>query len=213
MTRRRFLAGGAALIAASWLPGVALAGQQQYEPLAEAVRNALAAAVADTRPPRRQFTDHAERMAQVDWLTAMSTRIARRKPDETQRLDFLRTLDYEAARAGLDRQLVLALVQVESNFRKYAVSTAGARGYMQVMPFWTRVIGNGDERSLFDMRTNLRYGCLILRHYLDIERGDLFMALGRYNGSRGRAEYPDLVLGALRRDWQYAPAASAAPAA
>lgn len=204
--RRHFLASGAALAVAPWLPGTACAGAQQYEPLAEAVRNALAAAVADSRPPVRRFRDHAERMAQVDWLDAMSARLVRRKPEQTARLDFLRTLDYETARAGLDRQLVLALVQVESNFRKYAVSSAGARGYMQVMPFWTKVIGDGDPRKLFDMRANLRYGCLILRHYLDIERGNLFLALGRYNGSRGRAEYPDLVLGALRKDWQYGPA-------
>jgi len=191
-------------VVAPWLPREARAGAQQYEPLAEAVRNALASAVADSRPPRRQFDSHAERMAHVDWLSTMSERLTRRKPDQTQRLDFLRTLDYETARAGLDRQLVLGLIQVESGFRKYAVSHAGARGYMQVMPFWTRVIGDGDPRKLFDMRTNLRYGCLILRHYLDIERGDLFMALGRYNGSRGRAEYPDLVLGATRKHWQYA---------
>ncbi|MEG1831736.1 MAG: lytic transglycosylase domain-containing protein, partial [Burkholderiaceae bacterium] len=135
--------------------------------------------------------------------------LAKRKPDQTVRLDFLRTLDYEAVRAGLDRQLVLALVQVESGFRKYAVSSAGARGYMQVMPFWTKVIGDGDPRKLFDMRANLRYGAVILRHYLDIERGNLFLALGRYNGSRGRAEYPDLVLGALKSRWEYAPPARA----
>ncbi|MEF9995107.1 MAG: lytic transglycosylase domain-containing protein, partial [Burkholderiaceae bacterium] len=156
--RRRFIASGAALAVAPWLPRSAQAGAQQYEPLAEAVRNALAAAIADDRPPLRQFRDHAERMAQVDWLDAMSARLAKRKPDQTVRLDFLRTLDYEAVRAGLDRQLVLALVQVESGFRKYAVSSAGARGYMQVMPFWTKVIGDGDPRKLFDMRANLRYG-------------------------------------------------------
>ena len=107
--------------------------------------------------------------------------------DYAARVEFLKTLDYEAKRAGLDRQLVLALIQIESNFRKYAISIAGARGLMQVMPFWTRVIGDGESRHLFSMATNLRYGTVILRHYLDIERGDLFMALGRYNGSRGRA--------------------------
>ncbi|MEY2896876.1 MAG: hypothetical protein RL669_1145 [Pseudomonadota bacterium] len=201
--RRRALLGAAAALALATLPRRARAGAQQYEPMAEAVRNALAAQLADPQAPRRSFPDHAARMAYVDWLEAMSARLASRKPDLVVRHDFLRTLDYECTRAGLDRQLVLALVQVESNFRKYAVSSAGARGYMQVMPFWTRVIGNGDERSLFDMRTNLRYGCLILRHYQDIERGDLFLALGRYNGSRGRPEYPDAVFAALKQRWTY----------
>jgi soluble lytic murein transglycosylase-like protein len=135
----------------------------------------------------------------------MSGRLLRPKPDYRERIEFLRTLDYEAIRAGLDRQLVLGLIQVESNFRKYAVSSAGARGYMQVMPFWTNVIGDGDARTLFDMRTNLRYGCVILRHYLDIEKGDLFLALGRYNGSRGRDAYPNAVLSAWQGRWAYRP--------
>jgi soluble lytic murein transglycosylase-like protein len=100
---------------------------------------------------------------------------------------------------------VLGLIQVESGFRKYAISSAGARGYMQVMPFWARLIGDGDAIRLFHMQTNLRFGCVILRHYLSVERGDLFMALGRYNGSRGRDEYPNLVFGA-RKNWDYAPA-------
>jgi soluble lytic murein transglycosylase-like protein len=136
----------------------------------------------------------------------MSTRLQPRKPDYQTRVEFLRTLDYECARAGLDRQMVLGLIQVESGFRKYAISSAGARGYMQVMPFWTRVIGDGDPRRLFDMRSNLRYGCVIMRHYLDIEKGDLFLALGRYNGSRGRAEYPNAVHAAWKNRWSYDPA-------
>ena len=90
-------------------------------------------------------------------------------------------------------------MQVESAFRKFAVSPVGARGYMQVMPFWTRLIGNGDPSSLFHMQTNLRFGCVILRHYLDIEKGNLYMALGRYNGSRGRPEYPNAVFAAWNR--------------
>jgi soluble lytic murein transglycosylase-like protein len=109
---------------------------------------------------------------------------------------------YEAQRAGLDPHMVLGLIQVESNFRRHAISSAGARGYMQVMPFWTSVIGDGDPSALFDARTNLRYGCVILRHYIDIERGDLFRALGRYNGSLGRPEYPNAVLAAWKR-WSY----------
>ena len=171
--------------------------------MAEAVRNALAAQIADSRPPVRSFDKPEERVAYVDWLSAMSARLVRRKPEYDLRMDFLRTLDYEAARAGLDRQMVLGLIQVVSNFRKYAVSVAGARGYMQVMPFWTKVLGDGDVRKLFDMRANLRYGCIILRHYLDMEKGDLFLALGRYNGSRGRPEYPNSVMAAWQRDWRY----------
>ncbi len=181
------------------------AGAQVYEPLADAVRNGLAAEIADSRPPVRRFDTHEARMAYVDWLDAMSNRLRAKKTDDLTRLDFLRTLDYEATRAGLDRQMVLGLIQVESAFRKYAISSAGARGYMQVMPFWTKVIGDGDARKLFDMRTNLRYGCVILRHYLDRESGDLFLALGRYNGSRGKREYPDAVIAAWRSQWSYEP--------
>lgn len=200
--RRRLvvLLGGAPLLAAA--PRVR-AGAQIYEPLADAVRNALAAQIADARPPVRRFDSHEGRMSFVDWLETMSKRLRARKADDITRLDFLRTLDYEATRAGLDRQMVLGLVQVESAFRKYAISSAGARGYMQVMPFWTKVIGDGDARRLFDMRANLRYGCVILRHYIDLEQGNLFLALGRYNGSRGRREYPDAVIAAWKSHWGY----------
>jgi soluble lytic murein transglycosylase-like protein len=123
-------------------------------------------------------------------------------PDRQVRIEFLETLWYEARRSGLAPDLVLGLVQVESAFRKYAMSPVGARGYMQVMPFWTRVIGDGDPNKLFHMQTNLRYGCSILRLYIDMERGDLFLALGRYNGSRGRPEYPNAVLDAWKR-WEF----------
>ncbi len=195
------LAAGAAI--SIGLPLQALAGAQIYEPMADAVRAALAARIADSAPPQRRFDDIGERIEFIDWLNEMSGRLLRRKPDYRERTEFLRTLDYEAVRAGLDRQLVLGLIQVESNFRKYAVSSAGARGYMQVMPFWTGVIGDGDPRKLFDMRTNLRYGCVILRHYLDLEKGDLFLALGRYNGSRGRDPYPNAVRAAWQGAWKY----------
>ena len=171
--------------------------------MADAVRAALAASIADSSPPQRRIDDIGERIEFIEWLNEMSGRLLRPKPDYRERIEFLRTLDYEAVRAGLDRQLVLGLIQVESNFRKYAVSSAGARGYMQVMPFWTGVIGDGDARKLFDMRTNLRYGCVILRHYLDIEKGDLFLALGRYNGSRGRETYPNAVLAAWQGRWAH----------
>ena len=184
-------------------PTRAWAGAQQYEALADSLRAALSAQIADRTPPRRTLSDLAERVAFADWLNSMSERLKSRYADAGDRLDFLRTLDYEATRAGLDRQMVLGLIQVESNFRKYAISSAGARGYMQVMPFWTRVIGDGDESRLFDMRTNLRYGCVILRHYLDIEQRDLYLALGRYNGSRGRPEYPNAILAAWHGRWKF----------
>jgi soluble lytic murein transglycosylase-like protein len=202
--RRRLLAALAAPFLSA-LPFSARGGAQIYEPMADAVRAALSARIADNAPPQRRIADIGERIEYIDWLNEMSGRLLRQKPDYRERVEFLRTLDYEAIRAGLDRQLVLGLIQVESNFRKYAVSSAGARGYMQVMPFWTDVIGDGDPRALFDMRTNLRYGCVILRHYLDLEAGDLFLALGRYNGSRGRATYPNAVLAAWQGRWAYVP--------
>jgi soluble lytic murein transglycosylase-like protein len=181
-------------------PGAAQSGAQRYEPLSDAVRAALASALSDRSPPEPRFASATER---VDWLAEMSERLpARHKPTLRERTEFLRMVRYEAQRAGLDPQLVLGLIQVESGFRRHAISSAGARGYMQVMPFWTRVIGDGDPSALFDTRTNLRYGCVILRHYLDLERGDLFRALGRYNGSLGRSEYPNAVLAAWRR-WSY----------
>ncbi|RPH66195.1 MAG: lytic transglycosylase domain-containing protein [Burkholderiales bacterium] len=196
------------LVICAALAGLALAsparaGAQQYEPLTAAVRTALAAAIDDDDPAAQaQFASFDEK---VDWLTAMSSRLPRRwKPDYRQRVEFLQVARYEAQRAGLDPHLVLGLIEVESYFRRYAISHAGARGYMQVMPFWTGVIGDGDPSKLFDMRANLRYGCTILRHYLDLERGDLFRALGRYNGSLGRPEYPDAVLRAWKR-WEFRP--------
>lgn len=210
--RRRVLACGAAL---PWLlfPVVGRAGAQREEQLSDSVRTALAAAIAESQPPERNFVLPEDRMAFADWLNEMSNRLLSKKPEYRARVDFLRALDYETARAGLDRQMVLGLIQVESNFRRYAISSAGARGYMQVMPFWTRVIGDSDARKLFDMRTNLRYGCVILRHYIDLEQGDLFRALGRYNGSLGRAEYPNAVLAAWKTNWSFNRPAKASPRA
>ena len=176
-----------------------LAGTQLYEPLAADVRSALRSAIAERKPPRHAFNNP---LQAADWLSTMSQRLERRLPDIATRLDFLRSLHYEASRAGLDPQLVLSLIEVESGFQRYAVSSAGARGLMQVMPFWADLIGDGNVRLLFDIRTNLRFGCVILRHYLDLERGDLFRALGRYNGSLGKPDYPDLVLATLRNKWQ-----------
>jgi soluble lytic murein transglycosylase-like protein len=181
------------------LPAVSWAGAQKYEPLSDSVRAALSKTIADQAPPESSFRDP---MEAVDWLSEMSRRLGKRLPDRDNRHQLLRAVHYEATRAGLDPQLVLGLIQVESAFKKYAVSSAGARGLMQVMPFWIKLIGGKDD-NLFHLRTNLRYGCTILRHYLDIERGDLFRALGRYNGSLGRAEYPNRVLRAWRSQWLY----------
>jgi soluble lytic murein transglycosylase-like protein len=180
---------------------LARAGAQIYEPLAASVQAALHAAVSDAAAPEPLFPSKAEKER---WMGEMSARLAKRIPEADYREDLLRTVHYEATRAGLDPQLVLGLIQVESGFRKYALSTAGARGFMQVMPFWVKIIGRPDD-NLFHLRTNLRYGCTILRHYLDIERGDLFRALGRYNGSLGQAEYPNMVRAAWERQWSYPP--------
>jgi len=186
--------------AACALPRFSLAGAQIEEPLADAVRSALSAAIAADAPPRPSFADIEERLVYLRWLGAASERLKRRKSETRTRIEFLETLWYEAKRAGLEPALVLGLIQVESGFRKYAISPVGARGYMQIMPFWARLIGDGDVAKLFHMQTNLRFGCVILRHYLDRERGDLFMALGRYNGSRGRPEYPNAVF-VSRQQW------------
>jgi soluble lytic murein transglycosylase-like protein len=187
-------------VAACALPRLPLAGAQIEEPLADSVRSALSAAIAADAPPRPSFTEMEERLAYLRWLGAVSERLKKRMSEARARIEFLSTLWYEAKRAGLEPALVLGLIQVESGFRKYAVSVVGARGYMQIMPFWARLIGDGDTAKLFHMQTNLRFGCVILRHYLERERGDLALALGRYNGSRGRAEYSDAVL-ASRRQW------------
>ena len=180
------------------------AGRQVEEPLMDSVRTALSSAIHNAAPPIPEFADTESRLAYLRWLGAMSEKLKKKKPEWETRKEFLQTVWYESRRAGLDVALVLGLIQVESNFRKYAVSFVGARGYMQVMPFWTRVLGDGDAGKLFHMQTNLRFGCVILRHYLDRENGDLFLALGRYNGSRGKAPYPNAVLGA-RRLWEFAP--------
>lgn len=183
------------------LPLSAIAGNQQYEPLSASVRAALSHTISDQAPAKSSFSSSAEA---VEWLAEMSRRLEKRVPDRDSRLEFLRAVHYEATRAGLDPQLVLGLIQVESGFKKYAVSSSGARGFMQVMPFWVKLIGRGED-NLFHLRTNLRYGCTILRHYLDIEQGDLYRALGRYNGSLGQAEYPNLVRGAWQNQWTYMP--------
>lgn len=201
LTRRGCLLAGLSGMtwSASSLLTLAAAGQLE-EPLADSVRSALASAIASTAPPEPVFSNTEQRLAYLRWLGAMSDRLQRRKPDFQTRVEFLQTVWYETRRAGLDTTMVMGLIQVESAFRKFAISRVGARGYMQIMPFWSRLIGDGEVGKLFDLRVNLRFGCVILRHYLDRERGDTFMALGRYNGSRGRAEYPNAV-NAAARNW------------
>lgn len=178
--------------------GPTLAGGQHYEPLSVSVQTAMSKAISDQAVETRLT----EKPAVKTWLAEMSRRLTRTIPDREYREDLLATVYYEASRAGLDPELVMGLIEVESGFRKYAVSTVGAHGYMQVMPFWVQQIGTPGQ-DLFHLRTNLRYGCTILRHYLDIERGDLFRTLGRYNGSLGQAEYPNMVLAAWKRHWVY----------
>lgn len=204
LSRRSCLLGSAAAGALTVLslPQTAWAGAQIEEPLIDSVRTALSSAIHNKAPPVPQFADTEARLAYLRWLGEMSERLRKKVADPATRIEFLQTVWYEARRSGLDVSLVLGLIQVESNFRKFAVSSAGARGYMQVMPFWTRVIGDSDSAKLFHMQTNLRFGCVILRHYLDREKGDLFMTLGRYNGSRGRAPYPNAVF-ANQRLWAY----------
>jgi soluble lytic murein transglycosylase-like protein len=177
------------------------AGSQLEEPLSNSVKALMQRSISDKAAPKLTFSTPEEGAA---WLNEMSQRLKKRIPDETYREDLLRTVHYEATRAGLDPQMVLGLIQVESGFKKYALSSVGARGFMQVMPFWSRSIGASDH-NLFLLRTNLRYGCTILRHYLDIEHGDLYRALGRYNGSLGQPQYPNLILGAWRKNWNYTP--------
>ena len=203
LTRREYLGwageavagvSGASLLL---LPRMVQAGQVE-EPLADSVRSALSAAINNHAPPVPEFESMDKRLAHLRWLGAMSDRLKKRKPDFQTRIEFLQTVWYESKRAGLDTTMVMGLVQVESAFRKFAISSVGARGYMQIMPFWSRLIGDGDAGKLFNMQTNLRFGCVILRHYLETERGNAFMALGRYNGSRGRDPYPNAVFGAAK---------------
>jgi soluble lytic murein transglycosylase-like protein len=187
------------LAAALLVPLAGTAGNQIYEPLADSVRQRLSRMVSDKAPPSLHFRSAQDAQR---WLDDMEKRLARRIPDRQQRLELLRAVHYEAVRARLDPQLVLGLIEIESGFRKYAVSSAGARGYMQVMPFWIKVIGQPNH-NLFHLRTNLAYGCAILRHYLDVEKGDYWRALGRYNGSLGKPGYPEQVLSAWRGRWKY----------
>ena len=181
------------------LANICYAGNQSEEPLSNSVKSMMQKSISDLAAPKLMFASQTEGDA---WLAEMSQRLAKRVPDIAYREELLKSVHYEATRAGLDPQLVMGLIHVESGFKKYAVSSVGARGFMQVMPFWVKSIGSPDQ-NLFHLRLNLRYGCTILRHYLDKEHGDLYRALGRYNGSLGKPQYPNLVLGAWKRNYQY----------
>ena len=175
------------------------AGNQKEEQLSNSVKALMQKSISDLGAPKLIFASDVEGQA---WLAEMSDRLKKRLPNQAYREEFLRSVHYEATRAGLDPQMVLGLIHIESAFKKYAVSSVGARGYMQVMPFWVKTIGTPDQ-NLFHLKLNLRYGCTILRHYIDIEHGDLYRALGRYNGSLGKPQYPNLVLSAWRKHWDY----------
>ena len=168
-------------------------------PLSESAKAALSSSVSDRAAPVLVFRSPADAL---HWVKEMDRRLQSRIPDKTTRTQLLTTVHYEATRAGLDPQLVLALIDVQSGFRKYAVSSAGARGYMQVMPFWVKLIGE-PHHNLLGLRTNLRYGCVILRYFLDLEKGDTFLALGHYNGGAGNSKLPNLVHGVWRGRWAY----------
>jgi soluble lytic murein transglycosylase-like protein len=187
-----------------WLAGLFLcitsahAGNQAEERLADSVRVLLRQSVAAQMPHLRPFTSTADERQFYRWRTLMSERLARYVPSADVRIDMLNAIDYEARRAGLEPALVLGVIEVESHFKPQATSLVGARGLMQVMPFWAQVIGDGSVQKLQQMRFNVRFGCVILRHYLDKEKGDLVRALGRYNGSLGRTGYAFKVLKAAQ---------------
>ncbi|MDX1668714.1 MAG: lytic transglycosylase domain-containing protein [Limnobacter sp.] len=171
-----------------------------YEPMADNVLLALRRSISEQARPDPVFESALHR---IDWLSVMSKRLARRVPSPEARLNLIKLIRYEAQRAGLDPQLVFSVIEVESNFNPKAVSPVGALGLMQIMPFWTEVLSTGEKEMLFEPQINVRYGCLILAHYLDIEKGNVERALARYNGSLGRTVYSDKVLDRLRRNWNY----------
>lgn len=195
-TRRRLLAAGGAFLLA---PRTLLAGMQREETLSDDVASVMRGAINNVNPARLVFSNPKDGER---WLYDMSARLARFVPDAQERRRLLINIQYESTRAGLDTQLILGLIQVESAFRQYAISNVGARGLMQVMPFWKSHIGR-PSHNLFDIRTNLRYGCTILRHYRNRENGNMVRTLARYNGSLGSSKYPDAVIGAWRSRWQW----------
>ncbi len=199
LSRRQMLMSGSVALLGTLLPKQVFAGAQREETLADDVASVMRHAVSNANPPRLIFKSQAEASR---WLNAMSSRLERYVPEVYGRTRLLTNIQYEAMRAGLDTQVVLGLIEVESRFRQYAISRVGARGLMQVMPFWVKQIGRA-EHNLFDIRTNLRYGCTILRYYRNRENGNMVRALARYNGSLGRTTYSDAVIGAWQKHWQW----------
>jgi soluble lytic murein transglycosylase-like protein len=181
------------LLAALLVTGAGAAAGATIERPDEQLRGLLREAIARAD----SFDDRFD--AEV-WLTDMAGRLGDTVPDAEERVDILRHVHREARRADLEPELVLAVIQVESNFDRFAISSAGARGLMQIMPFWLDEIGRPND-NLFKIPTNLRFGCTILRYYLDKERGDLARALARYNGSLGKFWYPRRVMRAWRMRW------------
>ncbi len=175
------------------------AGAQKPEVLADSVRTLLRQSILASAPMQRPFFSAEEFDAYQAWQMRSSARLLHYIPAAPTRQQLLAIVDYEAHRAGLEPALVMAVIEVESQFKPQAVSRASARGLMQVMPFWVKTIGDGQVKNLHNARINVRYGCVILRHYLDIENGDLVRALGRYNGSLGRLDYPKKVFAVLNR--------------
>lgn len=199
LSRRQMLMSGSVALLGTILPKQVFAGAQREETLADDVASVMRNAVSNANPPRLIFKSQVEANR---WLNAMSSRLERYVPEVYGRTRLLTNIQYEAMRAGLDTQVVLGLIEVESRFRQYAISRVGARGLMQVMPFWVKQIGRA-EHNLFDIRTNLRYGCTILRYYRNRENGNMVRALARYNGSLGRTTYSDAVIGAWQKHWQW----------
>jgi soluble lytic murein transglycosylase-like protein len=183
---------------AAWLAAQSAAAAQPHGDARSgpdpALRDILVAAIADAD----SFEDRFD--AEV-WLTDMSRRLARQVPDAEERLEILTTVHRQATLAGLAPELVLAVIDVESNFDRFAISSASALGLMQVMPFWVPELGYRDKNELFVIKINVLLGCRILKYYLDMERGDLIKGLARYNGSVGRRWYSDRVIERLRSKW------------
>lgn len=171
------------------------AGNQQYEELKNETKQLMSQSVSDIAPIISSFSSKEE---EDKWLAKYSKKLEKKIPNFEYRIDLLRSIHYEATRAAIEPELFLGLIMVESGFKKYAISSADARGLTQVMPFWVGLIGDKEKHNLFHTRTNLRFGATILKHYIDIEKGNLFRALGRYNGSLGKAEYPNAIFAAKK---------------
>jgi soluble lytic murein transglycosylase-like protein len=175
------------------------AGYQKEEQLADSVRTLLRQAISMQMPALRPFASRQDEQRFYQWRDVMSQRLSQHVTQPALRHEMLNTVDYESRRAGLEPALVLGVIAVESRFYPNATSRVGARGLMQVMPFWAKSIGDGNAQRLYHMRVNVRFGCVILRLYLDRENGDLVRALARYNGSLGRTTYAEQVLKAAQQ--------------